>query len=59
MSSSLRAIEVTVCESSLCDEEALVDPESEQWHLVPGGNLLKKARGNSNVMRKPTNPAKP
>jgi hypothetical protein len=37
---ALEAIDVTVCDASLCDEVALFDPESEQWHFVPAREFL-------------------
>ncbi len=39
---ALAAIEVTVCEPSLCDEVVLFDPESELWHFVPATSFVKK-----------------
>ncbi|CAD6526951.1 hypothetical protein LMG27952_01976 [Paraburkholderia hiiakae] len=37
---ALESIEVTVCDASRCDEVALFDPESEQWHFVPAKEFL-------------------
>jgi hypothetical protein len=37
---ALESIDVTVCDASLCDEVALFDPESEQWHFVPAKDFL-------------------
>ncbi|EDZ97649.1 conserved hypothetical protein [Burkholderia sp. H160] len=39
---ALKLIEITVCDASLCDEVALFDPESEQWHFVPAREFLEK-----------------
>jgi hypothetical protein len=38
---ALESIEVTVCDASLCEEVALFDPESEQWHFVPARDFLQ------------------
>lgn len=37
---ALESIEVTVCDATLCDEVALFDPESEQWHFVPAKEFV-------------------
>ncbi|EEA03316.1 conserved hypothetical protein [Burkholderia sp. H160] len=39
---ALELIEITGCDASLCDEVALFDPESEQWHFVPACEFLEK-----------------
>ncbi|MBB5409320.1 hypothetical protein HDG34_003261 [Paraburkholderia sp. HC6.4b] len=38
---ALRSIEVTVCDPALCDEVALFDPETGQWHFVPSRDFVK------------------